>query len=119
MRKTIILALAFLSGCGPSALDVRDAKDAVRNTLRDPGSAEFRRIKVVRSDGQPRVVCGEVNSKNAFGGYVGFRDFYYRDGRLRVASEIGDVTRSVSEIEDNAKFIREHARLCLGLDVQP
>ncbi|WP_278069899.1 hypothetical protein [Brevundimonas sanguinis] len=118
MKKIAILSLAFLAGCG-SALDIRDAKEAVKDTLRDPGSAEFRHVRVVRQDGQPRVVCGAFNGKNAFGGYVGFRDFYYRDGYLRVGSEVGDASRSLAEIEDSTRFIREHARLCLGLDVQP
>ena len=35
----------------------------VRNSLKDPDSAEFK-----NQDGQ----CGEVNSKNGFGGYTGF-----------------------------------------------
>ena len=45
--------------------------------LRDPGSAEFRNVKLYRPiPGQPTpVVCGEVNSRNAFGGMSGFQGF--------------------------------------------
>lgn len=42
------------------------AKNAVSSILKDPNSAEFR--NQIGS-------CGEVNSKNSFGGYVGFTRF--------------------------------------------
>lgn len=44
----------------------RLARDFVSKSLKDPGSAEFRN--------QSRL-CGEVNAKNSFGGYTGFRRF--------------------------------------------
>lgn len=44
----------------------RLARDFVSKNLKDPGSAEFRN--------QSRL-CGEVNAKNSFGGYTGFRRF--------------------------------------------
>lgn len=59
-------------------------------TLVDPSSAQFRNVKVylnvpgskLRTAGSKTtplvdVVCGEVNSKNRMGGYVGFRQFYW------------------------------------------
>lgn len=42
------------------------AKDFVLATLKDPDSAKFRNQK---------SFCGEVNSKNSFGGYTGFKRF--------------------------------------------
>lgn len=44
----------------------RLAREFVSKNLKDPGSAEFRN--------QSRR-CGEVNAKNSFGGYTGFRRF--------------------------------------------
>lgn len=44
----------------------RVAKEFVSGVLKDPDSAEFR---------NQRGFCGEVNSKNSFGGYVGFKRF--------------------------------------------
>lgn len=45
------------------------AEDRVRQTLRDPGSAEFSQVQVyVPDDGGPMVTCGYVNSRNGFGG---------------------------------------------------
>lgn len=43
-----------------------DSKIALKNFLKDPDSAEIR-----NHNGN----CGEVNSKNSFGGYSGFRRF--------------------------------------------
>lgn len=44
----------------------RLAREFVSKNLKDPSSAEFRN--------QSRL-CGEVNAKNSFGGYTGFRRF--------------------------------------------
>lgn len=41
-------------------------------TLKDPGSAQFRSMEL-KAGGT--VLCGEINAKNSFGGYVGFRPF--------------------------------------------
>ena len=60
----------------------RVAREFVTGVLKDPASAEFR---------NQRGFCGEVNSKNSFGGYVGFKRFiaatkdmvvFEKDGRL-------------------------------------
>lgn len=50
-----------------------NAEDSVREKLRDPPSAQFRNVHVNRLDS--KTVCGEVNAKNAFGGYQGFMRF--------------------------------------------
>lgn len=54
---------------------IQNAQEAIRQTLRDPASAEFRNdgVRIV-ADSQ-RIVCGEVNSKNGFGGYAGFQRY--------------------------------------------
>lgn len=53
---------------------IEKAKQAVTDRLRDPGSAQFKKVRIVPYH-QGKVVCGEVNSKNAYGGYVGFTAF--------------------------------------------
>lgn len=68
----VVLALASCAAPEPAVIDV--ATEHVRTTLKDPRSAEFRRVyafQLFDSD----VVCGEVNAKNAMGGYVGFTPF--------------------------------------------
>ena len=42
--------------------------------LKDPDSAKFRNVRFVKYNNQI-VVCGEVNAKNSYGGYVGFSEF--------------------------------------------
>jgi len=47
-------------------------REKLLSTLNDPASAQFRNL-TLRSNGT--VLCGDVNAKNGFGGYVGFRPF--------------------------------------------
>jgi len=58
----------LLSSCSDRT---SEAEDAVRASLTDPGSAQFRNVEQ-KGD----YFCGEVNSKNKHGGYDGFRHFY-------------------------------------------
>ena len=73
-----------------SAIEAK-GKAAVLEQLTDPESANFRDIKVyagVDYFGTPNVdvVCGQVNSKNRMGGYVGFHPFRWtsHDGKLLI-----------------------------------
>jgi hypothetical protein len=47
--------------------------DGIGDRFTDPVSAQVRRL--VRSTTQTAIVCGEINAKNKFGGYVGFIPF--------------------------------------------
>jgi len=49
-------------------------KTAVRNVLKNSDSAMFRSIEYVKNGGGG-FVCGEVNSKNSFGGFSGWQHF--------------------------------------------
>jgi hypothetical protein len=49
------------------------AIELLSESLKDPMSAQLRRIRAGR---YPESVCGEVNAKNSMGGYVGFSPFY-------------------------------------------
>lgn len=48
-----------------------DARRSIAGKLNDPASAEFRNDRVLPNGWH----CGEVNAKNEFGGYVGFKRF--------------------------------------------
>ena len=80
----------------PKVLEAQ-AIAAVTERMIDPKSTDFRNVKVYmnvasrtfygadNASGPPviDVVCGEVNSKNKFGGYVGFKRFRWAsDGKL-------------------------------------
>lgn len=58
------------------------AKEVVARDLKDPSSAQFRNLRT--STVLPGYVCGEMNAKNSFGGYVGFISFYYKDSDGKV-----------------------------------
>lgn len=51
---------------------IEQAKVAISKDLKDPSSAQFRNVRVISGK-----VCGEVNAKNAMGGYVGFQRFWW------------------------------------------
>ncbi|MCG7625561.1 hypothetical protein [Epibacterium sp. Ofav1-8] len=63
----------------PTAQQARQIEDGVKNVLKDPFSAHFRNLRVekrtLQSGETVTVACGQVNSKNSFGAYVGFRTF--------------------------------------------
>lgn len=50
------------------------AQDALKAQLRDPDSAQFKDVVAFRASDLVRV-CGMVNARNGFGGYVGFQRF--------------------------------------------
>lgn len=57
-----------------------DAQAVLVNELRDPTSALFQNLKVISHksrDSRPTHICGEINGKNGFGGYAGFKPFLY------------------------------------------
>lgn len=53
---------------------VAHAKAAISATLKDPASAQFQSLFV--SGSALPVLCGEINGKNSYGGFVGYRRFY-------------------------------------------
>ncbi|UXC18532.1 putative periplasmic lipoprotein [Comamonas squillarum] len=50
------------------------AQEAIARNLKDPAAAQFRNVRVMQFT-NGRVVCGEVNGKNSYGAYVGFKRF--------------------------------------------
>jgi hypothetical protein len=87
-----VVAFALLAVGGCSNPNISAAEDAVRETLKDPESAQFRNVRSVEAlppgksnhgyidkthPGLPAGVCGEVNAKNGMGGYTGFSGFIW------------------------------------------
>lgn len=50
------------------------AKASITSQLKDPDSAQFKSLFI--SGKTAPVLCGELNGKNSYGGYVGYRRFY-------------------------------------------
>lgn len=103
--KPYVAAFALLAvgGCNSN---IKAAEDALRETLKDPESAQFRNVRTVEAlppgesnvdyidkshPGLPAGVCGEYNAKNAMGGYTGFDKFIWlpEDKRLILPDEDG------------------------------
>lgn len=83
-------------------------EEAVAAELRDPSSAQFRNIM----EGT-ETACGEVNAKNAFGAYTGFRKFTYRGGITLFEPEQspGFNTQQLTQFyEDQARFARNQIK---------
>jgi len=53
---------------------ITTAQEHIKKGMKDPDSAKFQNARLVDFD-KGAVVCGEVNAKNSYGGYVGYRPF--------------------------------------------
>jgi hypothetical protein len=53
---------------------ISSATNVVKNMMKDPDSAKFQQVRLVDFNGG-KVVCGQVNSKNSYGGYAGYTNF--------------------------------------------
>jgi hypothetical protein len=83
-RILILTLLLAALGCGRVDPKIPNAKEAVRQGLKDPASAQFREMFVTWNE----AVCGEVNAKNAMGGYVGFTRFIVKEDKVRMSPQI-------------------------------
>ncbi len=83
----LIAALAFaflpLSAMAANA-DFSAAQSEVRNLMKDPDSPTFRNLRGITNTQGIKYVCGEVNAKNSYGGYVGYKPFAFKDGRAAI-----------------------------------
>src|SRR5471032_660438 len=61
------------------------AKQSLTQSFKDPSSVQYRSLYI--SDGRLMALCGEVNAKNSYGAYVGFRRFYATGKQLLNAVE--------------------------------
>ena len=82
MLKTPKFGLALILFCGAcgEAEDpaIEEAKRIAAYDLRDPESAKFRKVHRCSSD--KSMVWGELNAKNAFGAYTGYKFFVVANG---------------------------------------
>jgi hypothetical protein len=75
---------------------VSPMKDKVLALLKDPQAAQFRNLTYQGPWSPTRgVLCGEVNSKNTTGGYVGFQWFMVSAAGAEILSDIeNDIYKS-------------------------
>ena len=71
---------------------------AFRVSIYDPSSLE---LVELRRGGMPNHVCGRMNGRNAWGGYIGFKQFY-------IDVESGEVSVEPGETKDFSKSKSEN-----------
>ena len=103
MKKYIAMVLLCIALVGCNGTE-SSAKEAVKQSLNDPSSAQFKNIYTSSYDGKP-AACGEVNAKNAFGAYVGYQRFVYLEYPYPTVFLDG---------EEGAVVARILARICYG-----
>ena len=81
-KLCLIAALAVNSAAHAQDLAVfaAKAKENLTWDFKDPEAARFRGLFVSRM-GDALILCGEVNAKNSYGAYIGFRRFRASDDR--------------------------------------
>ncbi|MBF5006011.1 hypothetical protein [Diaphorobacter caeni] len=67
---------------------LKTAKRVITDKFKDPESTRFRDLYFSNAGGMP-TLCGQLNSKNSYGAYVGYRGFYYNSGSAAVETEDG------------------------------
>lgn len=101
---TVIALLYFQSqGSLFESSNLSNAKRLVGQQMKDPSSTQYRNI-VERNN----IVCGEVNAKNSYGAYAGFRRFIV-DKDVVQQEPSGDV------FSEQYKFVSDFAEKCLGI----
>lgn len=103
MAKEVDQALKTLT---PAEV-LRKVQSLVSYEMKDPDSAKFRNLRFVKYN-EKTVVCGEVNAKNSYGGYVGFENFIAGQTQWRLSRESEEKTAAGSA--DSAGF-RTYCRL--------
>jgi len=70
---------------------------SIKHALKDADSAKFRSVGVIVSEpfdsSKAGVVCGEVNAKNSFGGYTGFKEFVMVPAGIAIEGTNPEFTR--------------------------
>ncbi len=104
MRLAITLAaLLALAACGKTAEQKQREEDAVqiqlgekyvKEKILEPSQAQFRN-QFIGKGGAP---CGEVNAKDAFGGYIGFQRY------ISVARDLTLLAQDVPPAEFEAQW---------------
>jgi hypothetical protein len=102
----VLAIAAAVATCGPlPGSPVAKARDSIKNALFDPEAARFRN----EENDSLGDVCGEVNSKNRFGAYVGFTKYVYSgaSGLIGISSGDPDFAEYYRDVEN--EFMRDDA----------
>lgn len=74
MKKLLLITTMLVAFNAQAGTTIQQAKQAVKEVMVDPSSAQFKDLFVVNGD-MGQIVCGSVNGRNGFGGYTGYQHF--------------------------------------------
>ena len=121
MRKIVITACLFLGACAPQLKTQRPTvvqaitlkpvqlatiQKAAASGLKDPGSAQFDDVAATLLSDGTTYICGKVNAKNSYGGYIGFKPFNGKGDRDINYFDLKDM----ATVMDSGDYIREECR---------
>jgi len=91
MKKEILCALMLIAAVPQAQAqtedpDIESAKAKLSVKLKDPESARYADVRKAEKGG---MVCGWVNSKNSYGGYVGFQPFFVVGDQVMIRDNTG------------------------------
>jgi len=76
--------------------------DTLSRNLKDPSSVQVRNLRLVNTPNGP-LGCGQMNAKNSYGAYVGFRRFVASYNNA-VIEEVGGKYREIDELTNTGLF---------------
>ena len=89
---------------------VQQTENEIRAEMRDPQATRFGLVVVVQTsvDGHPSyLVCGHVNGKNAYGSYVGMRNFVGDEIEPPSVDPSLDLSGSLAATQARAAFMQK------------
>lgn len=87
MFKYILLSFTFALPITTFAADssfTKKAQSEIKGFMKDPDSTQFKDLREIKNTMNQTSLCGDLNSKNSYGGYVGFKKFSYTNGELTI-----------------------------------
>jgi len=87
---TVVIGFVVWRSMPPQAVAL--AKDSIRTQLKDPASAQFQYVK--QCPANSNMVEGDVNAKNSFGAYTGFKHFYAVNGFSYLSDSLTPLTNN-------------------------
>ena len=94
------------------------AEKAIRSLLKDPDSGKFTEAAFNKKTG---AVCGNVNAKNSYGGYVGFLPYIVTSsGTAMISPPDPNVagTFDFERYQNLVRFLDMHKEMCSALKGQ-
>lgn len=75
------------------------ARTTLSAELKDYPSSRFQSVRAILPNGRKfPYFCGQINSKNSFGGYIGWKDFYVDGGLFEIMPEYDSSRPMISRL---------------------